>query len=227
MHFFYRLVKRIFNLSQKKYLVFLISLIMIFVFVYFYFINIVNPIILTNSEIRVRSMTVQAINGAVADVVAESVLYSDLVNIVTNEQGKIIMLNANSILINKLSKELAKQAQNKLKTMGDGGMFIPLGNFTGIPLFVGLGPNIKVHIIPVGSIKCDFESKFEDGGINQTHHRIYVNIEASVNMILPVKNISVKSVSQVLISECIIVGEVPSTYLYSNSLQDMLDLIPD
>ncbi len=218
--------KRLLNLSKKKYFLILFCCIFFLVIIYIYFANIVNPIILNSSEAKVRSLTLQAVNSAIADVVAESILYNDLVSTVTDENGKIVMLSANSILINKLSKELAKSAQNKLKNIGDEGMGIPIGNFTGIPLFVGVGPNVKVRLIPIGSIHCNFESKFESAGINQTHHRIYVNIEASVNMLLPVKSLSVKSVSQVLISESIIVGEVPSTYLNSDNLQDMLDLIP-
>lgn len=223
MNFFLKIL----NVSKKKYFIILISTILIIVLLFMYFIKVVNPLIINSSEVKVKSLTLKAVNNAVAEVVAESVLYNDLVNVVTDENGKIVMLNANSILINKLSKELAKSAQNKLKEVGGEGMTIPLGNFTGIPLFIGLGPEVKIRLIPIGAIHCNFESKFQTSGINQTHHRIYVNIEASVNMVLPVKSVSVKSTSQVLISESIIVGEVPQTYLYSNNLQDMLDLIPD
>mgnify|MGYP003294946861 CR=1 FL=1 len=219
-------INKILNVSKKKYLITLISVIAFIALVYYYFISLVNPLIIKSSEAQVKSLTLKAVNNAIADVLAESVLYNDLVNIVTDENGKIVMLNANSILINKFSKELVKSAQNKLKTIGDEGMQIPLGNFTGIPLLTGIGPNIKVRLIPIGSIHCNFESKFQASGINQTHHMIYVNVEASVNMVLPVQNISVTSVSQVLISESIIVGEVPQTYLQSDNIQDMLDLIP-
>ncbi len=212
---------------KKKYFIFLCFIFVILFLFCLYFIKVVNPLIINSSEVKVKSLALKAVNSAISDVMAESVLYNDLVNIVTNEEGKIIMLNANSIMINKLSKELVKSAQVKLSEIGDAGMTIPLGNFTGISLFIGVGPEVKIKLIPIGSVHCNFESKFETSGINQTHHRIYVNVEASVNMVLPIKNIKVKTSNQVLISESIIVGEVPSTYLNSNSMQDMLDLIPD
>ncbi len=212
---------------KKKYFIFLCFIFLILFLFCLYFIKVVNPLIINSSEVKVKSLALKAVNSAISDVMAESVLYNDLVNIVTNEEGKIIMLNANSIMINKLSKELVKSAQVKLSEIGDAGMTIPLGNFTGISLFIGVGPEVKIKLIPIGSVHCNFESKFETSGINQTHHRIYVNVEASVNMVLPIKNIKVKTSNQVLISESIIVGEVPSTYLNSNSMQDMLDLIPD
>ena len=212
---------------KKKYFIFLCFIFVILFLFCLYFIKVVNPLIINSSEVKVKSLALKAVNSAISDVMAESVLYNDLVNIVTNEEGKIIMLNANSIMINKLSKELVKSAQVKLSEIGDAGMTIPLGNFTGISLFIGVGPEVKIKLIPIGSVHCNFESKFETSGINQTHHRIYVNVEASVNMVLPIKNIKVITSNQVLISESIIVGEVPSTYLNSNSMQDMLDLIPD
>lgn len=216
-----------FNAKRRKYFFILFIILSIFVLIIVYFIKIVNPLIIDSSEVKVRSLTLRAINSAISDVMAESVLYNDLVNVVTDEDGKIVMLNANSIMINKLSKELVKTSQTKLSEIGDAGLTIPLGNFTGISLFIGMGPDVKVRLMPIGSVNCSFESKFETSGINQTHHRIYVNVQASVNMILPIKSIRVQSSSQVLITESIIVGVVPNTYLYSNSMQDMLDLIPD
>lgn len=221
------LAKKLKNkMPRRKYAFFIgiISLIVCFIFVFVN--NVVNPVILSTSEIKVRSLTLKAVNSAVSEVVSESVLYNDLININTNENGDITMISANSILINKLSKELAKTAQAKLEIMGKGGLNIPIGTFSGMPIFVGRGPDVKIKLIPIGSISCTFESDFETAGINQTHHRIYVNIDANVSMILPIENKTVKNRSQVLICESIIIGKVPSTFLHSDNLQDMLDLIP-
>ncbi|MBQ8749043.1 MAG: sporulation protein YunB [Clostridia bacterium] len=214
------------KMSKRKYVIFITSITIIICLIFVFFNNIVNPVILSTSEIKVRSLTLKAVNSAVAEVVSESVLYNDLINITTNEEGDITMITANSILINKLSKELAKTAQAKLEIMGNGGLNIPIGTFSGMPIFVGRGPDVKIKLIPIGSITCTFDSFFESAGINQTHHRIYVNIDASVSMVLPIENKTVKNRSQVLICESIIIGKVPSTYLHSDNLQDMLDLIP-
>lgn len=221
------LIKKIIEITRKKYSIVVFAVLVSFILICVYFINVVNPLIINSSEVKVKSLTIKAVNSAISDVIAESVIYNDLVSIVTDDDGKIVMINANSILINKLTKELVKATQEKLKDASNEDLKIPVGNFTGISILLGVGPNVKIHLMPIGAVRCDFESKFETSGINQTHHRIYVNIEASVNMILPIKRISVTSVSQVLITESIIVGEVPNTYLYSNSMQDMLDLIPD
>ena len=50
-------------------------------------------------------------------------------------------------------------------------------------------------------------------GINQTLHRLYLDIECNVSIVLPYKQIEEKIVNQVVLAENIIVGEVPSAYL--------------
>ena len=216
--------KNLNNNKQSKLIAITISLTCIFLLM-LYLNLIVNPVIMTTSESKVRSLTLKAVNSAVAEVVAESVLYNDLISVVTNNEGDIVMMQANSIMINRLSKELVKIAQSKLETIGEQGVRIPIGNFSGMPILVGRGPEVKIRLLPIGSITCSFDSHFTEAGINQTLHRIYVNIEAVVTMIMPLKNRTISNNLQVLISESILIGKIPSTYLKGN-LSDMLDLIP-
>ena len=132
MRFFNKVIKTV----KKKNFYVIVCFITFLLLITLYFIKIVNPLIINSSEVKVKSLTLRAINSAISEVMAESVLYNDLVNVVTDEKGKIVMINANSIMINKLSKELVKCSQSKLGEIGDAGMAIPLGNFTGISLFI-------------------------------------------------------------------------------------------
>ena len=83
----------------------------------------------------------------------------------------------------------------------------------GSKLFANLGPNFKVFIIPLSSIVVDFYSEFEQAGINQTIHRIYMEINAKVQVVIPLSNKTVEITSNVPIAETVIVGEVPKTYI--------------
>ena len=223
-----RRVRKLSKYSKKrKFYTYLSVTIIVIIVIMVYFNAIVNPVILNTSESKVRSLTLKAINSAVAEVVSDSALYNELVTITTNDEGDVSLITANSILINRLSKELAKIAQSKIENIGQQGVLVPLGTFSGMPILVGRGPNVKIKLLPIGSISCTFESEFTQAGINQTHHRIYVNVESKVTMILPVENRTISNTVQVLICESIIIGKIPSTYLNSSQLQDMLDLIPD
>lgn len=221
-----RSILRTFHGKQKT-ITTIIIVVISFVLLLTYFNQIVNPIIISSSESKVRSLAVKAVNSAIAEVVAESVIYNDLVTTTYGQNGEILMLQANSILINRLSKELAKKAQGKLEIIGEQGVNIPIGTFSGIPILVGRGPDVKIKMIPIGSINCSFESKFEQAGINQTRHRIYINMNACVSMILPTETKQIITMTQVLICESIIIGKVPETYLRSNELENMMDLVPN
>jgi sporulation protein YunB len=219
---------RLYQLKNKfniKKTIRIIAFIISFILIILYFRYLVNPIIVSVSEIKVKSLSIQAINNSVSEVVAESALYNDLIKIITNKDGDIVSIQANTILINSLSKDLAKVAQNKIEQLGNIGVNIPLGTFSGMPIFVGRGPNVKIKILPIGAISCEFYSKFTGNGINQTYHRIYVNVRANVTIILPTARHNIDTETSVLLCESIIVGKVPDTYLHSDSVDQMLNLV--
>jgi sporulation protein YunB len=110
--------------------------------------------------------------------------------------------------------------------MGQKGVNIPLGTFTGLPILVGLGPPINIKLIPIGAINCNFTSQFVSAGINQTNHRIYLQVSSKINVILPTETRTLSNTTQMLISENIIIGKVPETYLFSDEIGDLLNLVP-
>lgn len=186
----------------------------------------VNPVIMDTVEIRSKALATRAMNSSIADVVMNSIVYDDLVNIISDEFGNISMIQANSLEINNLSKDLAQTCENRIEEFGKSGISIPLGTFTGIPILVGIGPRINVKMTPVGSVVCKFKSQFENAGINQTVHKIYVNIIANVGVVMPLSSRNFTAEQQVLISESVIVGQVPEVYLYSDTLDTLLNFVP-
>lgn len=218
-------VKILFNKHKKRYkAVSLILLVICLFFIVFSFM--VNPVIMDTVEIKSKALATRAMNDSIADVVMNSIIYDDLVSIVSDDFGNISMIQANSLEINNLSKDLAQTCEVRIAEFGGNGVAIPLGTFTGIPLFVGRGPRIRVKMTPIGSVICKFVSHFESAGINQTVHKIYVNINATVAVVMPLSSRSFKAEQQVLISESVIVGQVPEVYLYSDTLDTLLNFVP-
>ncbi len=189
--------------------------------------NVVNPVIIESSGAKTRSLSQKAVEQAIFDTISGEEIYDSLVMIARNENGKVIYISTNTLQINLLARKLVKAAQQNLENLGEKGINIPLGTFTGMPIFVGRGPNINIKLLPIGSIACKFSSEFVNAGINQTNHKIYLNVTSNVSIILPTGNQTIKTTTQVMIAESIIVGEIPETYLNSTSLDDMLNLVPD
>ena len=219
---------KIFNklkFSKKKFTKFFVCVVVCLI-IFVVFSNLINPVIMDTVEIRSKSLATRAMNSSIADVVMNSIVYDDLVNIISDEFGNISMIQANSLEINNLSKDLAQTCESRIEEYGKVGVTIPLGTFTGIPLLVGVGPRIKIKMTPVGSVMCRFISHFETAGINQTVHKIYVNIIANVGVVMPLTSRSFKAEQEVLISESVIVGQVPEVYLYSDTLDTLLNFVP-
>ncbi len=91
-------------------------------------------------------------------------------------------------------------------------MKLRFGSFTGIKLLAGRGPGIKIKISTVGNVETDLKSEFQAQGINQTLHRIYLQVKCEINVLTPFKDISKDITNQVLIMENVIMGTVPNTY---------------
>ena len=78
----------------------------------------------------------------------------------------------------------------------------------------------------VGNVETDLVSQFSQSGINQTLHRIYLNVSCTVTILTPFDTIEQSITNQVLIAEAVIVGDVPSTYYNLNGVKedDLIEL---
>lgn len=86
------------------------------------------------------------------------------------------------------------------------------GSFTGFKLLAGRGPGVKIKISTIGDVETDLRSEFTSQGINQTLHRVYLQVKCNVNILTPFDNISREITNQVLLMENVIVGNIPNTY---------------
>ena len=214
-----------FKRVKRKLIIFLVVLFLIFISLLLYLNYVVNPVIISTSSAKVRSLSQRAVENAVKQVINSSVVYDTLVMITRDNNGKIVTISSNSATINMLALELSDKAQSALSQMGATGIDIPIGSFSGMPIFTGRGPTVNIKMLPIGTINCKFESTFTEAGINKTNHRIFLKLISSVSVILPTANQVVKTETQLMISESIIVGEIPQTYLHSNT-DEMLNLLP-
>jgi len=86
------------------------------------------------------------------------------------------------------------------------------GSFTGFKLLAGKGPGVPIRISTIGNVETDLRSEFSAQGINQTLHRVYLQVVCEVSILTPYDNITEKIVNQVLIAENVIIGRIPNTY---------------
>lgn len=79
-----------------------------------------------------------------------------------------------------------------------------------------------------GTVETDLRSEFKEAGINQTLHRIYLEVKCNVTILTPYDTISETIINQVLLTEGVIIGNIPNTYynlegLNSDQMMEVLE----
>jgi sporulation protein YunB len=184
----------------------------------------IKPILLSMAETRVRAIALDAINKSVP-ASFEGITYQDLIKITYDEGQYVSSLEANASLMNKLASTCAITAQQYITDIEMQPIRVSLGSATGIQLLIGRGPSVLVKVEPVGSVNCDFYTQFSSAGINQTRHRIFMNITAMVRVIIPTGSKPMEVTNKVLIAETVIVGRTPQSFVDVDD-EGLLDLLP-
>ena len=213
--------------THKRLIKPLILLVVFFCISIWYYMLVLVPIIKTYCTAKINSITEQALNVAVSNVINTTINYDNIMAINYNQSGEINYITANQYMINTITREIIKDANERIKVIDDEYMYIPIGTLTGIALFNGRGRPIKLSATPVGIIGSSFDSTFINVGINNTLHKIYLTINAHVDMNLPIKKQSINVNQQVLLCESVIVGKVPNLYFNNGMSDKVLNLVPN
>ena len=169
-----------------------------------------DRIVVSLAEKTFDSIISSASYHAVDIIVEEKYCYSDLVDIKTDSSGNVGLIITDSYAVNKLAATAATKAYAYLSERIEKGVEVPLGAFTGIRLISGFGAKVRMKVISVASVKCDFISEFAQAGINQTRHSLYLNINCVVNVVTKTKTKKINDKITVLVFDNLIVGKVPN-----------------
>ena len=211
---------------RKTIVAVLLSVCLVVIAAAIYFQRNVTKVLISISEATMRAFTTVAINDAVYYTMSDGVRYEDLVSIERDAAGDITAVSANALKINKIARDAASISQANLKNVSLNGIPIPLGALTGIEALAGFGPRIHIRIIPVSSVTCAFSSEFESVGINQTKHSIYLNVVADISIVMPSRTERFAVTTDILVCECVLVGEVPDVYLQGDIFGNHSGLVP-
>ena len=154
----------------------------------------------------------------VSDVIAEKIMdgevnYSDLVSLQKDSEGNITALVTDMARMNYLQAEITRAILTKFRDTDVTRVQIPLGNLIGGTVLSGRGPAISVDILSVTNVSSNFRNEFSSAGINQTRHRIIMEVEVTLGILLAGYRDKWDSVvTEIPVAETVIVGSVPNTY---------------
>ncbi|NLT20300.1 MAG: sporulation protein YunB [Syntrophomonadaceae bacterium] len=165
------------------------------------------------AESKAQIEETEIINRIINEQVVNHIEYTDIVTIHKDDKGKIVLIQPDTIMMNKIMSNTVMEIAHALNTMGEREIRIPMGALFGSRILAGYGPGMKVRIIPTGQVYVQFMNKFDQAGINQTRHLVYFNVDSKIKIAVPFINEEIKVSTTVPIAETIIVGEVPDTYV--------------
>jgi len=185
-----------------------------------------KPLVFSLAEARSAAMASQVLAGALQEAMGDGLDYEELMHVRMDEHGQVALLSANTMRMNRLADKAGAAALRRLENMSSERITVPLGAVLGITLFAGSGPGVPVSIVPIGSIATDFATEFEACGINQTRHKVYLRVTASIRIVIPTGAKTTQVSANMLVAESIIVGGVPEGFVGYNLEGEELNIVP-
>lgn len=166
----------------------------------------------------------EVITRAVNEKVASKAEYQDLVVVHKDGEGRIVLIQPNTVKINRMMAETLLEVENGFAELEKQNYSIPLGQALGSRIFAGYGPGIKVKMVPAGKVTADYIDSFEEAGINQTRHLISLRVSGKIKVVVPFNDEEIDVKMTVPVAETIVVGQVPQSYMMLKNQGKILGL---
>ena len=141
---------------------------------------------------------------------------SDMIKIINDEEGNIKLLQVNSNPLNNMISDITNDIQTALSSNDVVNSYIPFGSITGIKWIAGSGPKIPIKISLSGTIDTKIRNEFNEAGINQTIHRLWLDVSCNISILTPYKVEETLVTNEIILSENVIIGGVPTVYMNMN-----------
>ena len=113
--------------------------------------------------------------------------------------------------VNRFKTDILNIINDEILALDTTDLGIPVGSLILPEILSGKGPVIPVQILAIRNSEASFYSDFTEAGINQTIHKINMNVSVDVAVLVFGETDYFTISSQVVVAETIIVGQVPET----------------
>lgn len=208
--------------TYKRYLFYILAVVLVVVATCYWQMQIA-PTIDDIAKIKANSMINQLANEALNEQFSKKRDATSLLTIITNNEGNIELVQANTNAINQLVTSLLKEMQKRYSAMEEQEVMVPLGSLLGNKILSETRPYITLKVLPISVSGMDFRTEFETQGINQTKYKVYAVFTSKTKVMAPLSKNIFEVSSSVLIAEAIILGKVPNSYVMVPK-EDILDV---
>ena len=108
--------------------------------------------------------------------------------------------------------KMNEKVQTMVEFENEEGFMIELQRQNTLNILSDIGPVIPIDIDATTNIMCDITSTFESSGVNQTLHKITLDMNVDVYVGNPIRIESIPFKTSYEIAQTLIVGSTPSAY---------------
>lgn len=168
---------------------------------------------------QVKNTTSDLTNDAIAkQIAAGNIQYDRIVFFEKDLDGRITALKTNMSEVNRLKTDILNIINDEILALDHSDIGVPLGSLFMPEFLSGKGPAIPVHILSIRNSDAVFLSDFSQAGINQTLHKLTMEVSVDVAILVLGQTSSFTLSSEVVVAETVIVGQVPDTFLQTGGI---------
>ena len=174
----------------------------------------IRPTLMTMLDYKCRTVAERIISDAVFGQLSGE---GDLGNVMTftfGNDGSIAAVSADQAKINGYKALINEAVNDGIDSIRNETVGISVGTLTGLAFLYGMGSQLVFNIEPQGKAETKLVSSFKHSGINQTIHSIILEVDAEMSPMMPGFSQTVEVSYDILLSQTVIVGNVPEQYSY-------------
>ncbi|KFN01941.1 sporulation protein YunB [Bacillus clarus] len=185
----------------------------------------IQPTLIKYGETQTHKMATVVMTKAVKDRMNEGFDVDSLMKVQNDKNGKVSTIDLNTKQVNEIltsttsyiEKYLHQVEKGDMKALGLSeksgvSMSVPLGRITDNALLGNVGPDIPINFTTIGHVNTDIKQKIEPQGINNTAIKIIMEVEVTLQVIIPFRTKEITVKQNIPIATRIVQGEVPAYY---------------
>lgn len=173
--------------------------------------NRLRPVLVTAAQMQTRNAVISIAEDAIlSELDRLGFEYADLVRVERGADGVITAITTDMAAMNRLRSTVLEAVLERVSEIDEKSISIPLGSLIDSELVWGRGPDVRIKSFTIGTVSAEFRSDFTSAGVNQTLHKIWLDLSIPTTVLLPGTRLDVGVDTMLCVAETVIVGNVPS-----------------
>lgn len=197
----------------KKRWIALAVLVVVFLLALRFYRNL-KPYIMAYAKMNADSLMSTIANEALRESLAEYEKNSEeLIRYYYDENGMITACGVDTLEISRLSVDILAAMDDYFAEHDALEFKIPVGAALGEDVFIGWWPDIPFRVRLIGNADISYDRAFEEAGINQVNHRVWLDLNFTIQVSAPLMNEVMKSSRRLMLVDRTFAGDVPLVFM--------------